>query len=230
MFSPVMTLITKTSVVTARMTPSKVRKLRSLCARRASIANFNVSTIVTQAVRMPAALDGLLVAARGAISVIRPMGVTPKQTSNLLCLIRVRSSNRSLLCYIDVRAGTLLSAFPGVALRPAQSQGELRPRPLLYRVGRSIRVNQRIRRLARPQGPDRGFCRAYVRLPGGVPRWNRVLRAEIHSPGGSDACGKVHLASRRGGTFGWRSFHAYHGGELRGGASTGHGASQRRRS
>src|SRR5437879_6954891 len=82
----------------------------------------------------------------------------------------------------------------------------------------------------RPQGPDRGFCRAYVRLPGGVPRWNRVLRAEIHSPGGSDACGKVHLASRRGGTFGWRSFHAYHGGELRGGASTGHGASQRRRS
>src|SRR5882724_11447344 len=97
MFSPVMTLITKTSVVTARMTPSKVRKLRSLCARRASITNFNVSTIVTQAVRMPAALDGLLVTARGAISVIRPMGVTPKQTSNLLCVIRVRSSNRSLL-------------------------------------------------------------------------------------------------------------------------------------
>jgi len=53
--------------------------------------------IVTQAVLMPAALDGLLVTARGAISVIRPMGVTPKQTSNPLCVIRVRSSNRSLL-------------------------------------------------------------------------------------------------------------------------------------
>src|SRR6266446_3050526 len=91
-----MTLITKTSVVTAKITPSKVRKLRNLCARRASIASFNVSMVVIQAARTPVALDPPATA-KGAISLKRPMGVTPKQTSNLLYLKRVGPPIRSLL-------------------------------------------------------------------------------------------------------------------------------------
>src|SRR6202035_4626574 len=45
--------MTATSVRTARMTPSKVRKLRSLWARRASIASLKVSERATRLLRHP---------------------------------------------------------------------------------------------------------------------------------------------------------------------------------
>jgi hypothetical protein len=44
-----MTLITETRVVTASMTPSKVRKLRSLWVRRASRESLMVSSEVIRA-------------------------------------------------------------------------------------------------------------------------------------------------------------------------------------
>ena len=52
--------------------------------------------IVIQAARTPIALDPPAMA-KGATCLNRPMGVTPKQTSNLLYLRRVGPPNRSLL-------------------------------------------------------------------------------------------------------------------------------------
>src|SRR6266478_187177 len=46
-------LITATRVATAKITPSKVRKLRNLCARKASSARRMVSTMVTAPPRSP---------------------------------------------------------------------------------------------------------------------------------------------------------------------------------
>ena len=45
-FSPAITLMTETNVITARITPSSVRKLRNLCARNASSESFSVSVNV----------------------------------------------------------------------------------------------------------------------------------------------------------------------------------------
>src|SRR5260370_23204962 len=52
--------------------------------------------VVIQAARISMALDRPATA-NGASSLSRPMGVTPKQTSNLLYLRRVGTPNRSLL-------------------------------------------------------------------------------------------------------------------------------------
>src|SRR5713226_5520877 len=99
MFSPAMTLITETSVVTAKMTPSKVRKLRNLCARSASRASQRVSRKVTNALRRRTHLAALSIARVSALGIaLNPsIGVTPNQTSNLLYLRRVDPSNRSLI-------------------------------------------------------------------------------------------------------------------------------------
>ena len=78
-----MALITVTSVVTAIMTPSSVRKLRSLCARRESMARRRVSPVVTAALRiLPSfwAVSTVRELPRG-IAPNLSMGVTPKQTS-----------------------------------------------------------------------------------------------------------------------------------------------------
>src|SRR5712664_1280109 len=80
------------------MTPSKVRKLLSLWARRASREIRNVSSVVISALRKrPCFRD---TCARGATRVIAPspsMGNTPKQTPNLLQLRRIGPSIRSLI-------------------------------------------------------------------------------------------------------------------------------------
>src|SRR4029077_4535005 len=88
-----MTLITKTSVVTEKITPSKVRKLRNLCARSASSASHTVSRRVTKALRRRTSLAELS-ALGTALSL--SMGTTPKRTSNPLYLRRVDPPNRSL--------------------------------------------------------------------------------------------------------------------------------------
>src|SRR2546422_4094798 len=72
------------------MTPSSVRKLLSLCARSESSARRSVSPRVTSALRSRPSFPAILTA-RGATRVMAPnpsMGVTPKQTSNLLYLRR----------------------------------------------------------------------------------------------------------------------------------------------
>src|SRR5271154_4475639 len=103
--------MTPTRVVTARMIPSKVKKLRSLWARRASRANLKVSPTVTAALRNLDKLNGTL----ADCGMTRPMlpnrsiGATPKQTSACILhnLIRGRGSIRSR--YIDVCKGCSLS-------------------------------------------------------------------------------------------------------------------------
>src|SRR5882724_3204497 len=75
---PDTTLITTTRVVTARMTPSSVRKLRSLCARRESRASRIVSRNVTSDARQP--LKSSLAVLAGTAVDNPPIGMTPKPT------------------------------------------------------------------------------------------------------------------------------------------------------
>src|SRR5437899_12937370 len=83
--------MTATSVVTARITPSKVRKLLSLWERRASRERRSVSVMVTKPLRKRPCFRRRP-AACGAVRVLAPnpsLGVTPKQASNFLYLIRL---------------------------------------------------------------------------------------------------------------------------------------------
>src|SRR6516162_3817229 len=107
-----MTLMTNTRVVTARMTPSSVRKLRSLWARKASKASFRVSKKVIQPL--------FRLSRRDLDSSVRPpirgtpaslsMGVTPKMNS------RFFKDDRSveIVPYLDVLEGYLLSPEPAI--------------------------------------------------------------------------------------------------------------------
>jgi hypothetical protein len=78
-----MTLMTITRVVTARITPRSVRKLRSLWVRRASKASLMVSEEVTQAARNPLSLAGETKAlpATGGTPVKLSIGVTSTDLS-----------------------------------------------------------------------------------------------------------------------------------------------------
>src|SRR5579863_9178798 len=84
MFKPAIALITTTSVITARMIPSSVRKLLSLCARNASSDSLRVSaadaTERLNLLRRESALAAPL-ATRGK-PLILSTGVTPKQASS----------------------------------------------------------------------------------------------------------------------------------------------------
>src|SRR5215510_165614 len=73
----------ETSVSTARITPSNVRKLRNLCARRASRASFRVSTKVSQPRRNRSQRDMIwpAVPASGGIAVISPRDTDPIEFS-----------------------------------------------------------------------------------------------------------------------------------------------------
>src|SRR5260370_12720965 len=186
------------------------------------MASFSVSAIVTQAARMPAAFA--LTAASGAISVSRPIGVTAKQTSNPLYLVRVCRAIRSSVyrrlkrhfafrasCgsltpdpIAEERSKALLYCLaqpvweedgsPG-AQESASKGGCHAPCLSLFSYTYSIRLEpypvQPRSGQPRPQSSGHGIYRAYIRLPGGVPRSDRRLRAEIHTSRGSDACGKV---------------------------------------
>src|SRR5437867_9650153 len=82
--SPATTLITATSVKTARITPRRVRKLRSLCALRASSARRMVSNWATRPRRKDTtAMRGRPPAADAAGETLaKPsMGATPKPSS-----------------------------------------------------------------------------------------------------------------------------------------------------
>src|SRR5712664_3431638 len=120
------------------MTPSKVRKLLSLWARRASRESRSVSSMVISALRKrPFFRD---TCARGATRVIAPnpsMGNTPKQTPNLLQLRRIGPSIRSLI-YRRVGWHFAFSVcWSSLTPSPVQSQRFTVARPL-YRPVRSI--------------------------------------------------------------------------------------------
>src|SRR5437879_851310 len=109
------------------MTPRRVRKLRSLCARSESSASRSVSPMVTAALRKLPIFNVGFATRRG--STLNPsMGVTPKQTSNVLYLRRNTAAVRSF--HIDARETALLSSpFGPIGGKLAAE----RPLPKLYR-------------------------------------------------------------------------------------------------
>src|SRR5882724_3714469 len=103
-----MTLITNTSVVTARMTPRRVRKLRSLWARRASNESLKVSWKVIQPflTRCRREADTSTRPSSGGTLVKLSMGETPKLFS---CIFKDEPPSQ-IVPYLDVLGVYKLSA------------------------------------------------------------------------------------------------------------------------
>src|SRR5208283_1612255 len=99
--------MTMTRVVTARITPRSVRKLRSLWVRKASKASLMVSDEVTQAARNPfsRAGDTKALPASGGAAVKLSIGVTP---THLSCM-EYEHTPRIVPHSLDVCGASLLS-------------------------------------------------------------------------------------------------------------------------
>src|SRR4029077_19197076 len=99
--------MTATRVVTARITPRRVKKLRSLWARRASRDNLSVSNMVTAALRNLATVNGRLAVEGTAREkpVNRSIGATPNQTS---------------VCFAQGNTGIGVKSFPYIYRRRIQ--------------------------------------------------------------------------------------------------------------